>query len=288
MKSDNGLLVTKHLALLLRINLMFKQKNAYCRSMFMHMLLLIYQSKHNLPAWQMYAKSASVFNEEVGEISLSVLSRVVLGDTLKSDFEHMSKLYLLQHQYRAVANDIRIDEQRKQRAPTGYTMLEKREVAQTRVTDFMVATIAAIEANTYRIYSGNVNKNNAAYQASADASDDNREERKNAMSFWLGHSSNERQVGTILQKLEQDARNKYCQTWGMKIKEVWPEMNAIPPRIAAMALARVTPELEAIRKAQVDDESTETEEEVSSEADEGVPPVEMFRDFVEGENEEKQ
>ena len=238
MKSDNGVLVTKHLALLLRINLMFKQKNAYCRSMFMHMLLLLYQNKHKLPAWQMYEKSASVFNEEVGEISLSVLSRVVLGDTLKSDFDHMSRLYLLQHHYRAVAKEIRIDEQRKERAPTGYTMVAKRVVAQTKVTEFMLATIAAIEANTYRIYSGTTKKTNPAYQPKSNESAGAREERKNCMSFWLAHSSNARQVGTSLLKLEQDAKNKYCQTWGLKIKDVWPEMNAIPPHIASRALAR--------------------------------------------------
>ena len=254
--------------------------------MFMHMLLLFYQNKHNLPAWQMYEKSASVFNEEVGEISLSVLSRVVLGDTLQSDFEHMSKLYLLQHHYRAVAKEIRIDEQRKQRAPTGYTMLAKRELAQTKVTDFMLATIASIEANTYRIYSGKTNKTNPAYQPKSNESADAREERKNCLSFWLAHSSNERQVGTNLRKLEQDAKNKYCQTWGLKIKDVWPEMNEIPPDIAARALARAAPDLERQRVAQqesilIDEEATESDEEVSSEADEGVPPLDMLHDFVE-------
>ena len=286
MKSDNGVLVTKHLALLLRVNLMFKQKNAYCRSMFMHMLLLLYQGRRRLPAWQMYEKSASVFNEEVGEISLSVLSRVVLGDTLQSDFEHMSKLYLLQHHYRAVAKEIRIDEQRKQRAPTGYTMLAKRELAQTKVTDFMLATIASIEANTYRIYSGKTNKTNPAYQPKSNESADAREERKSCLSFWLAHSSNERQVGTNLRKLEQDAKNKYCQTWGLKIKDVWPEMNKIPPEIASQALARAAPDLERLRAAQqesiqFDEDATESEEEVSSDADEGVPPIEMLQDFVE-------
>ena len=97
MKSDNGLLVTKHFALILRLNLMFHQKNAYQGAMVMHLLILLYQRKHNLPTWQMYTMSASVFNEEVGEMSLSVLGRVTLGDTLKSDFEYMNKMYALQH-----------------------------------------------------------------------------------------------------------------------------------------------------------------------------------------------
>ena len=95
------------------------------------------------------------------------------------------------------------------------------------------------------------------------------------MSFWLAHSSNERQVGTSLLKLEQDAKSKSCQTWGLKIKDVWPEMNKVPPDIASRALARAAPDLERLRAAQqesiqIDEEATESEEEASSDADEGT------------------
>ena len=83
--SGNGVL--KHLALLPRLNLMFKQKNAYQHTMFMHMLLLLHQRKYKLPAWKMYALSASVFNEEIGEISLTVLGCATMGDTLNCAHE---------------------------------------------------------------------------------------------------------------------------------------------------------------------------------------------------------
>ena len=63
-------------------------------------------------------------------------------------------------------------------------------------------------------------------------------------------------------------------------------MNAIPPDSAARALARAAPDLERLRVAQqesilIDEEATESDEEVSSEADEGVSPLDMFHDFVE-------
>ena len=180
MKSDDGLLVTRHLALLLRLNLMFKQKNAYSRSMFFHMLLLCHQRQHNLPSWQMYTKSASVFNEEVGEISLSVLGRAVLGDTLQSDFELMSKLYLLQHHYRAVSKDIRTDQNRKTRS-SGYIQLAKRELVLKKTTDFILASILQMEVGTYRVYTGPLKKTNPAYMAKAVASASTRGERHNCM-----------------------------------------------------------------------------------------------------------
>jgi hypothetical protein len=42
----------------------------------------------NLPSWQMLLKSSAVFNEEVGENSFSVSSRLVLGDTTRCSFKH--------------------------------------------------------------------------------------------------------------------------------------------------------------------------------------------------------
>jgi hypothetical protein len=133
---------------------MFRQQNSYQGAMVMHLLILLYQRKHNLPMWQMYTMSASVFNEEVGEISLSVLGRVTLGDTLKSDFEYMTKMYSLQHQYRAVSDDVRKDERRKRRNRHNHYKLGKRVLAQTKVTAFMLDAIVKIEAGTYRVYTG--------------------------------------------------------------------------------------------------------------------------------------
>ncbi len=66
----------------------------------------------------------------------------------------------------------------------------------------------------------------------------------------------------------------------------WYKVFGEPPDIASRALARAAPELERLRAAQQesiqsDEEATESEEEVSSDADEGVSPLEMFPDFVE-------
>ena len=86
-----------------------------------------------------------------------------------------------------------------------------------------------------------------------------------------------------MDKLRLNAVKTYFQTWGLQIRSVWPEMGAIPPRIREMALARAAPEIAMLRnRAAVDadeDESSESEEE-SSEADDGVPPLEnIWRDI---------
>ena len=48
-------------------------------------------------------------NEEGGEVSFSVLSRLVVGDSTRGSFEHVDKYYSLLHLYRAVSSDIRHD-----------------------------------------------------------------------------------------------------------------------------------------------------------------------------------
>ena len=53
------------------------------------------------------------------------------------------------------------------------------------------------------------------------------------------------------------------------------------PSYCVSGTRKSSPELERLRAAQIDDEATESEEEVSPDDDEGVPPFEMFRDFVE-------
>ena len=50
------------------------------------------------------------------------------------------------------------------------------------------------------------------------------------MSFWLAHSSNESDLGEIIDTLR---KKTYCGTWAYRIRDVWPEMSAIPPHIAA-------------------------------------------------------
>ena len=81
--------------MLLCRNTTLTQKNANARSMMMQLLNLMYQREHNLPSWQMFSRSTAVFNEEVGEHSFSILSRLVLGDTTKCSFAHMDTMYAL-------------------------------------------------------------------------------------------------------------------------------------------------------------------------------------------------
>ena len=74
----------------------------------MHMNTLSYVENHT-PAWQMMSHHLGCFNEELGEMSLSVLSRAMLGDNHKHKLEHINNMYRLTPLYRAVCTDMKED-----------------------------------------------------------------------------------------------------------------------------------------------------------------------------------
>jgi hypothetical protein len=53
--------------------------------------------KHNCLPYKLFEYNSTLFNEEIGEVSFSILSHTVLGDTDKSDFSKMQRTYQLQH-----------------------------------------------------------------------------------------------------------------------------------------------------------------------------------------------
>ena len=80
MKSGDGLLLYKAQASMLRLFAMIRlsnenQLNTYRWCLYLHLLQLQYHKTEHTPIWQLYLSDPSVFNEEKGEIALSVLAR---------------------------------------------------------------------------------------------------------------------------------------------------------------------------------------------------------------------
>jgi hypothetical protein len=89
------------------------KSNPYIRSIIMQLLIILHQQKHDLPAWQIVRHSLSLFNEEAGEMSFSVLSRCVLGDTIKHKLEYMNNMYSSIHFMQEVDVEMREDNGKK-------------------------------------------------------------------------------------------------------------------------------------------------------------------------------
>jgi hypothetical protein len=73
------------------------KSNTYIRSVIMQLLIILHQKQHNLPTWLILKSSLSLFNEEAGEMSFSVLSRCVVGDTIKHKLDYMNNMYCSIH-----------------------------------------------------------------------------------------------------------------------------------------------------------------------------------------------
>lgn len=59
--------------------------------------------------YRMMCNNMGIFNEEIGEITFSVLSRCVLGDTVKDNIQHMNRMFSLLPVYKAVTRDVQVD-----------------------------------------------------------------------------------------------------------------------------------------------------------------------------------
>ena len=209
--------------MLLRLNVSVTQKNAYSRSMMMQLLNLMYQRENNLPSWQMFSKSTAVFNEEVGEHSFSILSRLVLGDTTKCSFAHMDMMYALIHTYRANNEDIMNDELRKARPHKRYS-LHKKHATLDAIRAFMLHVIRQVKADTYKVYPGKPDKHNPAFKSAAVASA-LMIGRVATKSMW--DLANVIPLNTQINKMRKEARATYMGDWaGKYCIEQWPEMKS--------------------------------------------------------------
>lgn len=72
-------------------------KSIYTRSVLLYLLLLKYWTTSDLPTIKHLHHNLFSFVEEDGELSFSVLSRTVLGDSYKSSFDSLNKVYQGQH-----------------------------------------------------------------------------------------------------------------------------------------------------------------------------------------------
>ena len=83
LKTDDGKLCERMFYRLLHLNILLHRKNSnsYIQSMIVYGCLMEYNKKVGLPVHEMRMKSVSMFNEESGEQSFSVLARRAISDT---------------------------------------------------------------------------------------------------------------------------------------------------------------------------------------------------------------
>ena len=108
---DAGEDVLRAQARLLKVFLMIggRKCTEYVNALSASILLWGHYESIDHPAWQMFRNNASAFNEESGEISLSMLARDIARTGVRSDLDKVSRTFSLVKAKAEVAQDIGID-----------------------------------------------------------------------------------------------------------------------------------------------------------------------------------
>jgi hypothetical protein len=101
----------------------------------------------------MMREDLSIVNEEFGEITFSMLGRLVMGDNCKSDFEHMHRIYSMIPIYRDVKDDLLDDTGRVGSLSWRHTIGPQSQAVVLTGT-FFQKLIREVVANTYLSYDG--------------------------------------------------------------------------------------------------------------------------------------
>ena len=123
----------------------------YPKMQLIYLMTLQYWKETDACIYQMMLHNTGIFNEELGETTFSMLSRCVLGDTVKDDFDHMNRMYSLLPIIRELKDDIMEDSG----VSNSLSWRHKIDVAGDEVVStklWFKRTIKQIENGTYRVY----------------------------------------------------------------------------------------------------------------------------------------
>jgi hypothetical protein len=101
----------------------------------------------------MMQDNMSCVNEELGELTFSVLSRCALGDTQQSDFQHMHKMYELLPVYMEVKQDVHADTKNKESIGWRHTIDSNSDEVRSTAFFFKRTTTLIIQ-DRYQSYDG--------------------------------------------------------------------------------------------------------------------------------------
>jgi hypothetical protein len=177
-----------------------------------YLLVLSYWQTKKHCTWEMMKSNMGIFNEESGEISFSVLSRCVLGDSMKSDFDHMNKMYSLLPVFRDIKNDVLADNA----ASTSLSWRHKVNPAGEEVQRaglFFKGAIRQIVRGTFKSYDGSPKSFKSASEAGT------RKVVSQMTEVFLNLPTIQTHVNSLLATIKLDLNSHFV----FPFKDIWPE-----------------------------------------------------------------
>jgi hypothetical protein len=113
------------------------------------LLHLLRSRRLQTPVWEVWSTTATAWNEEEGEVSLSHLGRSVSQDPITDDINHMRDMYLL------LGTQLRMSQPGKQkngRHRRGGKFLDRHSELIWKVAEHFIKSITEITNGTYAVY----------------------------------------------------------------------------------------------------------------------------------------
>jgi hypothetical protein len=217
LKLDDGPVMLKHLMTTIKLLILLARgrPNTYVRACILQCLILLSQRKRKTVAWRMFMANMSVFNEEAGEMSFSMLGRAMVGDTIVRKFEHLDKLYKLIHTYRTVESDLYFDGRGFEKNCNWRKKIPQDCETITTVVAFFHTMFRQIKQGKFKVYDGG----EASYK-SADHARQNLVELEVPSPLWREDVN----LDVPLTRM----RGKIITDWMTGFVTIWPEFEHQP------------------------------------------------------------
>ena len=153
-----------------------------------------------------------IVNEEYGELTYSILSRLVLGDHIKSDFEHMNKMFSMIPMYTGIRDDIFSDFGKAGSLNWRHVIKPEDECVAHAVV-FFKRLIREVVDDTYKSYNGKPDSFKNAKKAS-----------ENLTTEHIPLVYDPRVVDTIIPMFDSIRKKLSCPYLTKPdVKDIWPE-----------------------------------------------------------------
>ena len=126
----------------------------YPKIMLLYMLVLQHWRQSKYCGYAMMKSNMAMFNEELGELTFSILARSVLADHTRDDFEHMDRLFRLLRVYRDVKGDVVADTSGASNSLNWRHKINKVGEEVTTTELFFKRIIRQMVSGTYTSYDG--------------------------------------------------------------------------------------------------------------------------------------
>lgn len=196
------------------------RSDIYINSLLSELLVQSHCVEKNLPSFELLDKAFSLFNEEVGEMSFSVLARLIYSKSHEVNLGVVNQLYCLVHEYAALDDDIMADQDHRAMR-NGYTKVDFHGPASEAVGGFLRTMMRKLRFNQFEIYSGKAQFDNPVFNPSREVPLGKWVQRPLRPQLWLDDLNPALEIAFT--KLKASVRKPLSGLYAN-----WPEFESMP------------------------------------------------------------